>query len=125
MDAFAFDAFLNYSPKDASAVESLAHRLRSDGLRVWFGEWEIIPGEDLRQKIENALNQSRALILCMSANAFAADWPQLESRTFRFRDSRILICGFRRQTPNTKDFLTLAAHYQSPPTRRTKSPVDD
>jgi len=26
------------------------------------------------------------LVLCMSANAFASDWAQLESGTFRFRD---------------------------------------
>ena len=26
------------------------------------------------------------LVLCMSANAFGAEWAQLESGTFRFRD---------------------------------------
>lgn len=26
------------------------------------------------------------LVLCMSANAFGADWAQLEAGTFRFRD---------------------------------------
>ncbi len=27
-----------------------------------------------------------ALLLCLSAEALAADWPQLESHTFRFKD---------------------------------------
>jgi len=26
------------------------------------------------------------LVLCLSAAALAADWPQLESHTFRFKD---------------------------------------
>ena len=37
-------------------------------------------------KIEEGLERSRVLVLCMSANAFGSDWAQLESGTFRFRD---------------------------------------
>ena len=36
-------------------------------------------------KIEEGLEHSRVLVLCMSANAFGSDWAQLESGTFRFR----------------------------------------
>jgi len=39
-----------------------------------------------RQKIEEGLEHSRVLVLCMSTNAFGSDWPQLESGMFRFRD---------------------------------------
>ena len=37
-------------------------------------------------KIEEGLERSRVLVLCMSAHAFGSDWAQLESGTFRFRD---------------------------------------
>ena len=37
-------------------------------------------------KIEDGLEHSRVLVLCMSKGALAADWPQLESQTLRFRD---------------------------------------
>ena len=37
-------------------------------------------------QIEEGLECSRVLLLCMSANAFGSDWAQLESGTFRFRD---------------------------------------
>jgi hypothetical protein len=84
---FPFDVFLNHSSKDKSIVRPLAERLRADGLRVWYDEWEIRPGDSIPHKIEKGLEQSRILILCMSANAFdASDWAQLESGTFRFRD---------------------------------------
>lgn len=67
-------------------MRELAARLRSDGLRVWFDEWEIQPGDNIPSKIEEGLERSRILLLCMSANAFGSDWTQLEGHVFRFRD---------------------------------------
>ena len=85
-DDFAFDVFLSYSSKDKATVRPIAERLRKDGLRGWFDEWEIKHGDSIPAKIEEGLEGSRVLVLCMSANAFGSDWPQLESGTFRFRD---------------------------------------
>jgi WD40 repeat protein len=81
-----FDVFLSHSSKDKAVVRPLAERLRNDGLRVWFDEWEIRRSDDRSTKIEEGLDNSRVLVLCMSANAFGSDWAQLESQTFRFRD---------------------------------------
>jgi small GTP-binding protein len=83
---FTFDVFLSHSSNDKPEVRKIAQRLRDDGLRVWFDEWEIKPGDSIPAKIEQGLEQSGALLLCMSANAFGSDWAQLESGTFRFRD---------------------------------------
>lgn len=85
-DDFKYDVFLSHSPKDNAVVRPIAERLRSDGLRVWFDEWEVHPGDSVAAKIEEGLEHSRVLVLCMSANAFGSDWPQLEASTFRFRD---------------------------------------
>ena len=83
---FPYDVFLSHSSKDKQVVRDVAERLRKDGLRVWFDEWEIRPGDSIPAKIEEGLECSRVLVLCMSANAFGSDWAQLESGTFRFRD---------------------------------------
>src|SRR5947209_20462927 len=85
-DDFQRDIFLSHSAKDKAVVRPLAERLRADGLRVWFDEWEIKPGDSIPAKIEEGLEHSRVLVLCMSANAFGSDWAQLEAGTFRFRD---------------------------------------
>jgi len=85
-DEFQYDVFLSHSAKDKAVVRELAERLRTDGLKVWFDEWEIKPGDSIPAKIEEGLEQSRVLVLCTSANAFGSDWAQLESGTFRFRD---------------------------------------
>ena len=85
-DEFSFDVFLSHSAKDKAVVCPLAERLRQDGLKVWFDEWALKPGDSIPAKIEEGLERSRVLVLCMSANAFGSDWAQLESGTFRFRD---------------------------------------
>lgn len=85
-DDFKYDVFLSHSSKDKAVVRDLAKRLQADGLRVWFDEWEIKPGDSIPAKIEEGLEHSRVLVLCMSADAFGADWAQLEAGTFRFRD---------------------------------------
>jgi small GTP-binding protein len=85
-DDFNYDVFLSHSSKDKAVVRPLAERLRADGLRVWFDEWELHPGDNLPSKIEEGLEQSRVLVLCMSAHAFGSDWAQLEAGTLRFRD---------------------------------------
>jgi small GTP-binding protein len=85
-DDFTYDVFLSHSSKDKPVVRPLAERLRADGLRVWFDEWELKPGDIIPSKIDEGLERSRVLVLCMSANAFGSDWAQLESYTYRFRD---------------------------------------
>ncbi len=85
-DDFQYDVFLSHSAKDKAVVRPLAERLRADGVKVWFDEWVLKPGDSIPAKIEEELERSRVLVFCMSANAFGSDWAQLESGTFRFRE---------------------------------------
>jgi hypothetical protein len=85
-DDFKYDIFLSHSSKDKEVVRAVAERLRGDGLRIWFDDWALKPGDNVTKKIEEGLEESRVLVLFMSANAFGSDWAQLESNSFRFRD---------------------------------------
>src|SRR5215211_3828278 len=85
-DEFQYDAFLSHSAKDEAVVRDVAERWRKDGVKVWFDEWVLKPGDSIPAKIEEGLERSRVLVLCMSANAFGSDWAHLEAGTFRFRD---------------------------------------
>jgi hypothetical protein len=97
---FTYDVFLSHSAKDKAVARPLAGRLREAGLRVWYDEWEIKPGDSIPAKIDppslqsyggtrEGLKHSRVLachgvvasgrrrMLCRSANAFGSDWVQL------------------------------------------------
>ncbi|MBE7499583.1 MAG: toll/interleukin-1 receptor domain-containing protein [Verrucomicrobiales bacterium] len=85
-DDSTYDVFLSHSAKDKPVVRPLAERLRQDGLNVWFDEWVLKPGNSIPAKIEEGLEHSRVLVLCMSAHGFGSDCAQLEAGTLRFRD---------------------------------------
>src|SRR5258708_30949467 len=85
--AFSHDVFLRHSSKDKAVVQPLAERLQEDGVRVRLDEEQIKPGNSIPAKIEEGLEHSRILALCMSENAFGSDWAQSETGTYRFRDS--------------------------------------
>lgn len=85
-EVFSYDVFLSHSSSDKNLIIELAEKLKADGLRVWFDEWQIKPGDVIPHRIELGLESSRVLVLCMSANAFGSDWARLESGMFRFRD---------------------------------------
>ena len=85
-DRFRWDVFLSYSSKDKDAVREIAERLRADGLRVWFDDWEIGVGETIGHKIEEGLEHSRLMVFCMTENAFGSDWAELETQTALFAD---------------------------------------
>ena len=38
---FQFDVFLSHRANDKAVVRDEAERLRKDGLKVWFDEWEL------------------------------------------------------------------------------------
>ncbi|MGD0946967.1 MAG: toll/interleukin-1 receptor domain-containing protein [Candidatus Binatia bacterium] len=94
---FTHDVFLSHSAKDKAIVRAVAERLRADGLRVWLDDWEIKPGASIPAKIEDGLEHSRVLVLCISAHAPGSDWAQLacpavaseqrrKAGRFRFRE---------------------------------------
>ncbi len=83
---FQYDVFLSHNSADKPRVRRLAERLRAAGLRVWFDEWIIQPGDDIYLAIERGLEASRTLVLCLSPAALGSDWVGLERSTVLFRD---------------------------------------
>ena len=74
---FQYDVFLSHNQADKPRVRRLAERLRAAGLRVWFDEWVIQPGDDIYLAIERGLEASRTLVLCLSPAALGSDWVGL------------------------------------------------
>jgi WD40 repeat protein/GTPase SAR1 family protein/DNA-directed RNA polymerase subunit RPC12/RpoP len=85
-DRFTYDVFLSHNSRDKPRVRGLAEELRAAGLRVWFDEWVIKPGDDIYLAIERGLEAARAQVLCLSPAALGSEWVTLERSTVLFRD---------------------------------------
>jgi WD40 repeat protein len=83
---FQYDVFLSYKSSDKPRVRRLAERLRDAGLRVWFDDWVIKPGDDVYLTIERGLEAARVQVLCLSPAALGSDWVSMERSTVLFRN---------------------------------------
>jgi nucleoside 2-deoxyribosyltransferase len=50
--------FISYSRPDTEWARSFAAALQQHGIPVWFDEFEIAPGESLREALESGLRES-------------------------------------------------------------------
>lgn len=85
-EEFSYDVFISYSHRDTATVHCLAERLREDGLKIWLDDWIISPGTSIPLAIEQGLEKSRILLICMSGQYFVSEWTSLERYTIFFRD---------------------------------------
>ncbi len=85
-DAFKYDVFLSHNHADKPRVRQLAERLKAAGVRVWLDEWVIQAGDIIALKVDEGLEQSRVLLLCISPAALASGWVALERSTAVHRD---------------------------------------
>ncbi len=83
---FNWDVFLSHNSLDKPKVARLADRLKKAGFKVWFDDESIAGGEDISAAVEEGLEQSRVLLLCMTPAAFESEWVRLERHTALFRD---------------------------------------
>ena len=94
---FKFDVFLSHSSKDKAVVRPLAERLRKDGVKVWFDEWEIKP-DDIRllHRYSQGLTNDR-LQLCYDPFAeIRIPMPTDLAEQRRIEQSETLIAGLRQ-----------------------------
>ncbi len=60
-------AFLSYAKEDTGFVKSLAARLLQDGVLTWFDEKDLLPGDDWKRKIDDAIERSDFVLVFLSS----------------------------------------------------------
>jgi len=74
-----WDVFISHASEDKAAVaKPLADMLQAKGLKVWYDEYTLSLGDNLRRSIEQGLGDSRYGIVVLSESFFAKKWTQLE-----------------------------------------------
>src|SRR4051812_38635449 len=62
----AFTVFLCHASEDKNAVRDLYNRLRLRGVRCWFDEEDLLPGQVWEEEIKKAVRATRWVIVCLS-----------------------------------------------------------
>lgn len=78
-DAKPYDVFICHAHDDKDeVVRPLAHSLREQNLAVWYDEFELRIGANLRRKIDEGLVRSRFGVVVLSPAFFKQGWKQYE-----------------------------------------------
>ena len=78
-DEKQWDVFISYATEDKETVAGpLAEALRTQGVSVWYDQFELRIGQSLRRSIDSGIAQSRYGLVILSKPYFEKDWPQHE-----------------------------------------------
>ena len=78
-ESYEYDVFISHASEDKETfVRELAARLSDEGVRVWFDEFTLSLGDNLRRSIDYGLTSSRYGVVVFSDNFFKKEWPQKE-----------------------------------------------
>ena len=74
-----YDVFISHASEDKDdVVRPLAIALQSEGLKVWYDEFELKIGDSLRRKIDKGLANSRFGIVVLSKDFIRKGWTNYE-----------------------------------------------
>ncbi len=71
-------AFLSHATADHDVAHRLARDLRQHGVDVWYAEWEIRPGDSLRQKIDEGIDRATHFLVLLTSASLTSKWVQTE-----------------------------------------------
>src|SRR3984885_2883598 len=73
------EVFLSYSRSDSTTVQALAAALAEKGLSVWLDKSGIEEGDAYDTQIEDAIAQTRVVIVVWSKNSTKSHWVRAEA----------------------------------------------
>lgn len=107
--AETFDVFISHSSADKDVARVLAQGLTDRGLRVWFDEYVIQPGQKWSVAIKEGIERSRLCIILLSRDAqpqnpwLSTEWSAIQECSWRRRD--LSLCSIKLDEVATPPFL--------------------
>lgn len=90
-----YDIFVSHCHKDKlKYVDDLVEELKKLDIKVFYDTDEITWGDDIREKIDNGLKNSKLAIVVISRKYFGRDWTEYEIKELfkrQFSEGRKLI----------------------------------
>jgi len=87
------DVFLSYSKTDKTVADAACATLERHGIRVWVAPRDVTPGSDWGESIVDAITNSRAVVLVLSASSNNS--PQVRREVQRAFEHNITVIPLR------------------------------
>jgi NAD-dependent SIR2 family protein deacetylase len=78
--------FISHSHQDKKFVNILSTRLIADGILVWTDEKELALGDNISEKINNAISKTDYFIVVLSKNSINSSWVSFELSATRLKE---------------------------------------
>ena len=83
----SYDVFLSHAAADKDAIEDIANDLSLQGLDVFYDVYEVSGGDNIPQRIQSAIKNSRYFVWVVTENSLRSYWVEREvSLAERFID---------------------------------------
>jgi len=73
--------FISYASADQPITRVIAERLRTQGVSVWFDQFELQPGDSIAEVVRNAVRSSDYILVLLSPRSVESKWVQHELST--------------------------------------------
>lgn len=84
--AHKFTVFLSYATADKEAVRRVAAIFKTNGITYWMDEDQITFGDPIVSKIEQGLQDSRYVVVCLSDQQARSGWVRGEYGPILYRE---------------------------------------
>lgn len=79
-----YSCFISYSHRDKAFANSLHDKLQTRGIRCWLDEHQMLPGDDLHDRIDEGIRLWDKILLCASQHSLTSWWVDAEiNRAFQ------------------------------------------
>lgn len=85
-----YSVFISYSHEDKAFAHALHDALQASGIRCWLDEKQLLPGDDIHERIDHGIRHWDKVILCASKNSLTSWWVDRELTTAFDKEARIM-----------------------------------
>lgn len=97
-EANFYSCFISYSHSDRTFARSIHDGLTEHGIHCWLDEHQILPGDDIYDRVDQGINQWDKILICCSQNSLNSPWVdreldkalQKEEKLWRERGRKVL-----------------------------------